>query len=186
MIILCCSVKLTIHLGAFLNPGDLFPFGISCSLKDLTALQVNILIVGIWSNWIELNQSIEKTQVDVVLWKIHNFSLLTATSPHHILTTISVTSICRKPKFLTCQFLEESFRTQMQSSWRTTNAPGRQWSKALDSACSTQADNTSAPDSASMAEAAAADLYWCLWVHTHPDPTHASFPIRNHHPCYPH
>jgi hypothetical protein len=48
---------------------------------------------------IELNQPINS---DVVLWKIHNSSLLTAISPQNILATISVSP---KPKFLTRQLV---------------------------------------------------------------------------------
>jgi hypothetical protein len=41
----CNSVQLTIQLGVFLKSGELFSLALSCSLKDLNTLQMNIMLV---------------------------------------------------------------------------------------------------------------------------------------------
>ncbi len=102
------------------------PLALSCSLKILNALQVNILLVGRKLNWI--NQSTEYKVVYCCRNSI-KFSLLTAiTSPQYILPN---SSVCPNLKILTRQFHRAGrWCSPPGGRWRWIKAHGRHQSEA--------------------------------------------------------
>ncbi len=94
------------------------------------------ILIEFFVGWkiIKLNQPINRTQGDVVLWKIHNSSLLTATSPQRILATISVSP---KPKFLTRTLTQAALPLDTSGRTSSTTPPCQSvpvwWKRTLQS-----------------------------------------------------